>query len=69
MTAQPDGIGRFEFVTLAALRAAQLMQGCTPRVPAHGKLTTTARQEVAEGKVIGLPRASDVRPPETGVLE
>jgi DNA-directed RNA polymerase subunit K/omega len=50
-------IGKFEFVKLAALRTAQLMRGCTPRVHADHKLTTTARREVADGKVCGLPLA------------
>ena len=49
-------IGKFEFVKLSALRAAQLMRGCTPRVPACGKRTTTARHEVAAGMIVGLPR-------------
>jgi DNA-directed RNA polymerase subunit K/omega len=53
-------IGRFEFVKLSALRAAQLMRGCTPRVNGCRKLTTTAQREVAEGKVSGLPRAAAV---------
>jgi DNA-directed RNA polymerase subunit K/omega len=49
-------IGKFEFVTLAALRTAQLQRGCSPRVLASHKLTTTAQHEVADGKVCGLPR-------------
>jgi RNA polymerase Rpb6 len=49
-------IGRFEFVTLAALRTVQLQRGCSPRVLASHKLTTTAQHEVADGKVCGLPR-------------
>ena len=56
MTFDPSQIGRFEFVRIASLRAAQLMRGCTPLVPASSKRTTTARHEVAEGKVFGLPR-------------
>ena len=58
-------IGKFEFVTISALRAAQLMRGCTPRVPPGLKLTTTARLEVAGGKVSGLPRM----PAETPIVE
>jgi DNA-directed RNA polymerase subunit K/omega len=49
-------MGRFEFVKLAALRTAQLMRGCTPRVAVGFKVTTTAQREVADGKVLGLPR-------------
>ncbi len=56
MTLEASPIGKFEFVTLATLRTAQLMRGCRPLVPSCGKLTTTARREVADGKVCGLPR-------------
>lgn len=56
MTYRSPGIGAFEFVKLSSLRAAQLMQGCTARVPECHKRTTTAQREVAEGKVVGLPR-------------
>jgi DNA-directed RNA polymerase subunit K/omega len=41
----------FEFVVVSALRAGQLIRGCTPRVPASDKVTVTARHEVAAGKV------------------
>ena len=49
-------MGRFEFARLSALRAAQLMRGCTPKVVASPKRTSTALREVAEGKVLALPR-------------
>lgn len=52
-------LGRFEFVRLASLRTAQLMRGCTARVPAAHKPTTTAQREVTGRKVLGLPRASN----------
>jgi DNA-directed RNA polymerase subunit K/omega len=55
MTFEVPEIGKFEFVKLAALRAAQLMRGCTPRVPAGFKRTTTAQREVASGMVRGCP--------------
>jgi DNA-directed RNA polymerase subunit K/omega len=54
MTFRPAGTSALEFVKLSALRAAQLMRGCTPRVPASHKATTTAQQEVAAGKVHAL---------------
>jgi DNA-directed RNA polymerase subunit K/omega len=47
---------RFEFVRVATLRAAQLMRGCTARVPARAKAVVTARWEVAGGYVQPLPR-------------
>lgn len=49
-------IGKFEFARLSSLRAAQLIRGCVARVPLHGKPTTTAQHEIAEGKVLALPR-------------
>jgi DNA-directed RNA polymerase subunit K/omega len=59
MTFGSPDVGKFEFVKLSALRTAQLMRGCTPRVPAGGKPTTTAQREVAGGKVCSVPRGSN----------
>jgi len=56
MKFRPSDISNFEFVKLSALRAAQLMRGCTPRVPVGHKLTTTAQWEVASRQVCGVPR-------------
>jgi len=52
MIHRPPGMGAFQFVVLATLRAAQLMKGCRPRVErgVH-KSTIIAQVEVAEGKV------------------
>ena len=50
----PLGMGKFEFVVLAKLRAAQLMRGCIPRVEGGHKHTVTAQHEVSEGKVTPL---------------
>jgi DNA-directed RNA polymerase subunit K/omega len=49
-----EGTNAFEFVVVSALRAAQLMRGCTPRVDDPGKPITTAQMEVAAGKVVKL---------------
>jgi DNA-directed RNA polymerase subunit K/omega len=51
-------MGKFEFVRLSTLRAVQLIRGCTPRVVAGVKATTTAQREVMQGKVFGLPRTT-----------
>jgi hypothetical protein len=49
---RPAGMGAFQFVVLATLRAAQLMKGCRPRVEVGvHKSTIVAQVEVAEGKV------------------
>ena len=65
MTFGRPELGRFEFVKLAALRAAQLMRGCQPRVTASCKFTKTALREVVDGQVCGLPRPTNVAPEAT----
>lgn len=52
MIQRPPGVGAFQFVVLAALRAAQLIRGCRPRVAGTHKVIVTAQVEVAEGKVM-----------------
>lgn len=51
MIVLPEDVGRFTFVRMASLRAAQLIRGCTPRVVAADKPTTTAQREVRAGVV------------------
>jgi DNA-directed RNA polymerase subunit K/omega len=41
----------FEFVTVAAARARQLLEGCTPKVEGSDKPARRAVQEVANGRV------------------
>jgi hypothetical protein len=67
MTFDSAEMGKFEFIVLSSLRAAQLMKGCTPRVAVSHKRTTTALHEVAGGKVIGVPRAVIGTPPVPSV--
>jgi DNA-directed RNA polymerase subunit K/omega len=62
MINRPAESSAFEFVILAALRAAQLMRGCTPRVPASPKAVVTAQREVAEGKVVRALKDAIVLP-------
>jgi hypothetical protein len=54
MIQRPTGVTAFEFVVLAALRSAQLMRGCTPRVDGAHKTTVTAQLEIAAGRVVRL---------------
>jgi hypothetical protein len=54
MIFRAPGTGGFTFSKLSALRAAQLMRGCIPRVPLGHKPTVTAQLEVAAGKVLAL---------------
>jgi len=49
---RPNGVGRFQFVILASLRAVQLTRGCRPRVDGGHKNTVTAQLEVSQGKVM-----------------
>ena len=51
MIQRPSGMGGFQFVVLATLRAAQLIRGCRPRVDGIHKATVIAQFEVAAGKV------------------
>jgi DNA-directed RNA polymerase subunit K/omega len=45
----------FEFVTVAAARARQLLQGCLPKVEGSPKPARRALQEVSSGFVTKLP--------------
>lgn len=60
MIQRPSDLGKFEFVILSTLRAAQLMRGCRPRVDGVHKATVIAQLEVATGKVAPMST-----PPET----
>jgi hypothetical protein len=51
---RPAGLGTFEFVVLATLRAGQLMRGCRPRIEGVHKAAVTAQLEVAEGHIVQL---------------
>ena len=45
----------FEFVTVAAARARQLLQGCVPKVDGSPKPARRALQEVSSGTVARVP--------------
>jgi DNA-directed RNA polymerase subunit K/omega len=49
----------FEFVTIAAARARQLLQGCVPKVEGSPKLARRALQEVSSGAVSKAAPALD----------
>lgn len=57
MIHRPAETNPFEYIRIASLRAAQLMRGCTARVPAMHRKVLTAQMEVATGKIIRSPRA------------
>jgi hypothetical protein len=54
MVLRPDGMGRFEFVVLARLRAHQLNRGCLSRIDGVHLRAVTAQLEVAGGHVVRL---------------
>ena len=45
----------FEFVTVAAARARQLLEGCVPKVDGSPKPARRAVEEVAKGAVNRVP--------------
>lgn len=49
---RPPGIGAFQFVILASLRAIQLTRGCSPRIGGVHRNTVVAQLEVSQGKVV-----------------
>lgn len=65
MIQRPPGLGAFQFVILATLRAQQLIRGCRPRVEGAHKKTVLAQIEVAEGHVLQMPFAPAAPPPPT----
>ena len=48
---RPAESNAYEFVVVAALRAQQLLAGCTPRLAGQHNAATMARMEVAAGRV------------------
>ena len=51
MVSRPINLNAYEFVALSALRAQQLLAGCTPRLEGHHNAATMAQMEVAAGCV------------------
>ena len=51
MIQRPPGVGAFQFVVLATLRAAQLLRGCRPKVDGVHRATVIAQLEVSAGIV------------------
>jgi DNA-directed RNA polymerase subunit K/omega len=64
MIRPPNQMGTFQFVVIAALRAAQLTRGCRPRVDGDHSTAVFAQMEVAEGKVAAMLEIADEVPVE-----
>lgn len=54
MVHRPRHINAYEFVVLSALRATQLLAGCTPRVEGDHNAATMAQMEVSQGRVMRM---------------
>lgn len=52
MVARPAKVNAYEFIAVSALRAQQLLAGCTPRLPGEHAATVMAQMEVAAGCVV-----------------
>jgi DNA-directed RNA polymerase subunit K/omega len=48
---RPSDYNRYEFAVVAALRAKQLLAGCTARLDGDHSAATMAQMEVADGQV------------------
>ena len=59
MVSRPVTDNAYEFIAVCALRAQQLLSGCTPRVPGHHAATVMAQMEVGCGQVARADAASD----------
>jgi len=59
MVTRPAHLNAYEFVVVSALRAQQLLAGCTPRLQGDHSAATMAQMEVAAGCVA---RANDATP-------
>jgi DNA-directed RNA polymerase subunit K/omega len=51
MVTRPTHLSQYEFAVVSALRAKQLLAGCTPRLPGEHNAMTMAQMEAAAGHV------------------
>jgi DNA-directed RNA polymerase subunit K/omega len=59
MITRPAEGNAYEFIVVAALRAQQLLAGCTPRLPGEHTAMVMAQMEVAAGQVVRSESPSD----------
>jgi hypothetical protein len=60
---RPEGVGAFEFVVLARLRALQLLRGCLPKVELGHSIAMTALLELANGSIVRAPAVAAIPEP------
>lgn len=66
MTVRPAHLNAYEFVVVSALRAQQLMAGCTPRLPGIHSASTMAQMEVAGGCITRADVEAPAGAPQRG---
>jgi hypothetical protein len=55
---RPSDVGAYQFAVVSALRAGQLIRGCTPKINGHThRATVIAQLEVASGTIRELGKA------------
>ena len=59
MVSRPADVNAYEFIVVCALRAQQLLAGCTPRLPGQHRPMVMAQMEVADGQVAKAEPDSD----------
>jgi DNA-directed RNA polymerase subunit K/omega len=63
MVTRPLNVNAYEFVVVSALRAKQLLAGCTPRLAGDHNAPTMAQMEVAAGCIPRVDTAAPEHPP------
>ena len=66
MVIRPARLNAYEFVVVSALRAQQLLAGCTPTVAGEHSATTLAQMEVAGGYIARSDGENPTSPRQCG---
>ena len=66
MVSRPVHLNPYEFVAVSALRAKQLLAGCTPRIEGDHSPATMAQMEVAAGFIARAEGTTPEQLPQFG---
>ena len=66
MVTRPPHLKAYEFVVVSALRAQQLLAGCTPRLAGEHSPMTMAQMEVADGRIMRADGDRSTEPRQCG---
>jgi DNA-directed RNA polymerase subunit K/omega len=66
MVIRPVHMNAYHFAVISALRAQQLLAGCTPRMPGQHGAATMAQMEVAQGHVVPATATTPAAPAQCG---